>query len=158
MTERSVTHATFVVERFYEASPNRVFRAFEDPEAHDRWFVQGEGWEVAEYTHDFRVGGREGGRFSPTGDPVVYSNQAEYHDIVPDERIVSTYSMARDGVTMSVSLATIEFRAEGSGARLIYTEQGAYLDGIDQPTMREQGMNWLFDALAKELQREPAGA
>ena len=32
-------------------------RAFEDPEAHYRWFVSGEGWEIACYTHDFRVGG-----------------------------------------------------------------------------------------------------
>jgi hypothetical protein len=28
MTERSVTHATFVVERSYPASPERVFAAF----------------------------------------------------------------------------------------------------------------------------------
>jgi uncharacterized protein YndB with AHSA1/START domain len=28
MTERSVTHATFVVERNYDAAPARVFAAF----------------------------------------------------------------------------------------------------------------------------------
>ena len=39
MTERSVTHATFVVERSYDASPARVFAAFAEP-AIDASFVQ----------------------------------------------------------------------------------------------------------------------
>jgi uncharacterized protein YndB with AHSA1/START domain len=49
MTERSVTHATFVIERTYDASPSRVFAAFADPAIHDRWFVKSDGWPIAEY-------------------------------------------------------------------------------------------------------------
>ena len=33
MTERSVTHATFVIERTYPTSPARVFAAFASREA-----------------------------------------------------------------------------------------------------------------------------
>ena len=33
MTERSVTHSTFVLERVYPAAPARVFNAFADPKA-----------------------------------------------------------------------------------------------------------------------------
>jgi uncharacterized protein YndB with AHSA1/START domain len=39
MTERKVTHSTFVVERTYPASPARVFAAFADPKIKDRWFA-----------------------------------------------------------------------------------------------------------------------
>ena len=39
MTERSVTHATFVIERTYHASPARVFNAFADQAAKARWFA-----------------------------------------------------------------------------------------------------------------------
>jgi uncharacterized protein YndB with AHSA1/START domain len=53
---------------------------------------------------------------------------------------------------ISVSLATTELKPEGSGTRLIYTEQGAFLDGLDDPKMREQGTHELLDALAKALQ------
>lgn len=74
MTERSVTHATFVIERNYDASPARVFAAFADPAAHDRWLVQGDGWPIAEYRHDFRVGGQESGRFSQDGQ-TIYLNE-----------------------------------------------------------------------------------
>ncbi len=56
MTERSVTHATFVVERIYDASPARVFAAWADPEVKTRWFGNpDEG--TSEYDLDFRVGG-----------------------------------------------------------------------------------------------------
>ena len=34
---------------------------------------------------------------------------------------------------ISVSLATIELKPEGTGTRLTFTEQGAFLDGYDDP-------------------------
>ena len=43
MTERSAVHATFVINRVYDASPARVFKAFSSSEARDRWFVKSEG-------------------------------------------------------------------------------------------------------------------
>lgn len=76
-----------------------------------------------------------------------------YQDIVPDERIVYTYEMHLDDVRISVSLATVEFRPAEAGTRLVYTEQGAFLDGLDAPAQREQGTGSLFDALAAELGR-----
>src|SRR5207248_3972804 len=55
MSERSVEHAEFVVERVYDASPDRVFAAWSDPQAKARWYNGSEG----NYEFDFRVGGRE---------------------------------------------------------------------------------------------------
>jgi uncharacterized protein YndB with AHSA1/START domain len=45
MTNRSVTHATFVIERTYEATPARVFAAWADPKAKARWFVGPDAWQ-----------------------------------------------------------------------------------------------------------------
>ncbi|WP_348628397.1 hypothetical protein [Mesorhizobium sp. WSM3862] len=39
MTERSVVHSTFVIERFYPASRERVYFALSDPAAKKRWFL-----------------------------------------------------------------------------------------------------------------------
>ena len=39
MTERSVVHSTFVIERLYPAAPSRVFFALSNPAAKRRWFV-----------------------------------------------------------------------------------------------------------------------
>ena len=154
MSERSIQHATFVVERTYEASPARVFAAWADPAAKGRWMGGGEE-QTGEYELDFRAGGRE---FSRGGGPdgEVYSYEARYQDIVPDQRIVYTYDMHRHDTRISVSLATVEFKLEGGGTRLIYTEQGAFLDGQDKPEYREQGTGGLLDALGAELQRQAA--
>jgi uncharacterized protein YndB with AHSA1/START domain len=154
MTERSTEHATFVIERTYDASPARVFAAWAEPAAKARWFGGGDE-ETGEYELDFRVGGREFSRDgAPDGD--VYAYEARYLDIVPDERIVYTYDMHRRETRISVSLATVELKPEGAGTRLVYTEQGAFLDGQDKPQYREQGTGSLLDALGAELQRQPA--
>jgi len=55
MTDHSVTHATFSLERSYPLPPARVFAAWADPAAKARWFAGPDsGHEL-----DFRVGGRE---------------------------------------------------------------------------------------------------
>jgi len=73
---------------------------------------------------------------------------------VPGERIVSTYDMDLDEARVSLSLATVELKPEGSGTRLIYSEQGAFLDGYDVPAQREQGTRDPLDAWDAQLQRE----
>jgi uncharacterized protein YndB with AHSA1/START domain len=150
MTERKVTHSTFVVERTYPASPARVFAAFADPKIKDRWFVGPEEWGPDEREMDFRVGGRETSRGGPKGGP-VHAFDALYYDIVPNERIVFAYDMHLDDLRISVSLATIELKTDGAGTRLIYTEQGAFLDGFDDPAGREHGTGELLDQLGRVL-------
>ncbi|MDQ1721444.1 MAG: hypothetical protein QOI26_1178, partial [Pseudonocardiales bacterium] len=38
MSDRTVEHSTFTVERTYNAAPARVFAAFADPAKKGRWF------------------------------------------------------------------------------------------------------------------------
>jgi len=40
MSERTVNHSTFVIERHYAAAPERVFAAFADPAKKRRWFAE----------------------------------------------------------------------------------------------------------------------
>jgi uncharacterized protein YndB with AHSA1/START domain len=77
---------------------------------------------------------------------------AVYQDIVPNRRIVYSYELLFGEIRVSVSLATIELISEGSGTRLILTEQGAFFDGIDTPATREHGTGELLDALGAVLE------
>jgi uncharacterized protein YndB with AHSA1/START domain len=61
--------------------------------------------------------------------------------------------MHLDDARISVSLATVEFTPEGAGTRLVFTEQGAFLDGYDDPAQRERGTRDLLDALDTALAR-----
>lgn len=150
MNTSSIVHSTFVVERTYPASAARVYAAFSDPAWKRRWFAEGEGWQIDEYAVDFRVGGREGGRFRLQGGPPV-RNDTIYHDIVPERRIVFDYVMTVGERRISTSLASVELFPAGKGTRLVYTEQGQFFDGAEQPRQRELGCAELFDKLGAEL-------
>jgi len=152
MSERSIEHGAFVVERAYDASPDRVFAAWSDPRAKARWYGGSDG----EFELDFRVGGWERGR-GTLPDGREYAFQALYQDIVPGRRIVYTYDMLLDGTRISVSVATAEFIPERDGTRLVFTEQGAFLDGHEVPASREQGMGSLLDSLGEWLQSSRSG-
>jgi uncharacterized protein YndB with AHSA1/START domain len=151
MSNRSATHSTFVIERTYDATAARVFAAWADKSAKDHWFGPSDG------THelDFREGGRERLVAEVHGD--VYTYDALYEDIVPDERIVFTYNMHRDGTRMSVSVTTVELLPADGKTRLRYTEQGVFLDGEDAPEQREQGTKEILDKLGEALAQGVAG-
>jgi uncharacterized protein YndB with AHSA1/START domain len=156
MTERSATHGTFSIERLYDATSARVFRAWADPDIKARWFAGSNDWKQLEREIDFRIGGRE--RLSGTWpNGRISTFEGHYHDIVPDERIVYSYAMRLNETRISVSLATVEFKSVASGTQLVFTEQAAFLDGYDDAGSRDRGTRLLLDRLEAELKRQAAG-
>jgi uncharacterized protein YndB with AHSA1/START domain len=156
MIERSVIHHTFTIERNYLATPTRVFAALALPEAREIWCnlpdAEEADGEAAITELDFRIGGRERFGFKQHG--TTYRVEQRYYDIVPDQRIVYAYEMSANGARYSVSLATIELAKNGDGTAMAWTEQGAYLDGIDgneAPALRREGTEILVDNLTGYL-------
>jgi uncharacterized protein YndB with AHSA1/START domain len=150
MTDHSVTHATFSLERRYRASTAHVFSAWADPAAKARWFAGPDsGHEL-----DFRVGGREVNHGRHEGPLLTF--ESFYRDIVPGARIVYTSTLSADETVSTVSLTTVELSPAGDGTRLVLTEQGTYLDGLEQPSWREQGTSDWLDALGAELDNQPS--
>jgi uncharacterized protein YndB with AHSA1/START domain len=151
MTARSVTHAIFTLERTYPHPIARVYDAFATAEGKAKWFHGAPGaWQVLQQSFDFREGGEE--RLEGRWDSGKVSDfQARYLDIVPGERIVYVYEMRIDGVKISASLATLQFKPAIEGARLTLTEQGAFLDGYDDAGSREEGTKELLEQVAQSL-------
>ena len=148
---RSVAHATFHLERVYDAPVARVWKALTDGAAKQKWFGGAAGrWELLERHMDVRVGGSERLKGRWEGG-VVSTFDAIYHDVVANERLVYSYEMHLDDKKISVSLATIQLKAEGEQTILMVTEQGAFLDGYDDAGSREQGTAHLLDALGASL-------
>ena len=148
---RSVAHGSFRLQRTYEARATRVWRAFTDPEAKQKWFTGPPGkWELLERRMDVRVGGTERLKGRWEGG-LVSTFDATYHDVIANERLVYSYIMHLDEKKISVSLATIELAAEDGGTTVSITEQGAFLDGYDDAGSREQGTSHLLDALGTSL-------
>ncbi len=157
MTERTVQHASFSIQRRYPAHPDKVFGAWADAAAKAIWMddpdFESDG---SDYELDFRIGGHE--RFGGlTPDGVPYRYDALYYDIVPGHRVVYSYEMYAGDDRMSVSLATVEIVPDLDGTSLTYTEQGAFLDSIDKPEEREEGTAFLLDNLGKYLAARAGG-
>jgi len=153
MVKRSTVHDTFVINRNLVFPCEIVFAAWASSDAKSKWFVGSTGWQAQQREVDFRVGGRERlvGRHASGK---VSSFDARYYDIVPNERIVYAYEMHVDDVRISISLATIEFKARKGGTDLVITEQGVFLDDFDDARGREQGTLILIGQLEKSLERE----
>ena len=127
-----------------------MFAAFAEPEAKARWFGAPPEWETLDRALDFRVGGEERSA-ARMPDGTVTAFRSRYEDIVPNERIVFSYGMRMNDVPISVSLTTVELRPAGEGTRLIFTEQGAFLDGYDDAGRREEGTRGLLENLGAFL-------
>lgn len=143
MNDRTAKHSTFVIERNYKHSPARVFAAWAGQSAKAGWFPKADEF-------DFRVDGREFNRGGPPGGP-VFTFDACYQEIVADRRIVYSYTLDMEDRRISVSVTTVEFETSDSGTRLIYTEQGVFLDGLDTPEQREHGTRIMLDRLGDVL-------
>jgi uncharacterized protein YndB with AHSA1/START domain len=150
LTERSQTHATFVIERSYPVPVQAVWHALSDNNARDQWFGGGPEFDVHEKSHDFRVGGRaiEEGQWHGGPRSRFLST---YTDIVDQQRVVFTYDMWVDDHHMSTSLTTIVLEPERDGTRLTYTEQGVHFDGLDTVEGREEGTRGILDNLGSFL-------
>ena len=91
-----------------------------------------EDWGQSRFEMDFRFGGREVNSGGPKQGP-VHTFNALYQDIVPNERIIYSYDMHLDDNRISVSLASIELKPEGTGTRLVFTEQGSFSTDMTTP-------------------------
>lgn len=151
----SVIHSTFVLERSYPKSPERVFSAFSSAPQKSRWFFTGRSTDLEKYELDFREGGSEHAylRFKE-GSPfpgVAMITDTTYLDITPNRRIVTSSTMTIGENRVSAALVTFELLPTDKGTDLICTHQGAFFEGSGGPEMREEGWRKIFENLDKEL-------
>ena len=135
MEQSAVIHNTFVIERNYPKTPERVFAS------------------------DFRVGGSERLRYrfnENTPFPgVMLENQESFLDILANRRIVTASVMTIGDRRISASLVTIELLPTNKGTRLVCTHQGTFFEGADGPQMREGGWQALLGRLETALTSPP---
>lgn len=150
MSERSVQHGEFTLERRYPVSARKLFRAWADPQAKRAWSVCQDGMEVIEHRMDFRPGGEEViVNRGPAG--TIHRFHGHYLDIVENRRIVYGFSMDVGGQRLTASLATVQFHPDDDGARMVFTEQLVFFDGLQTLEDRREGTQVLFDTIALYL-------
>ena len=117
---------TLVIEREFEAPPERVFHAWTDPATVARWWGP-EGYSVPSHRMDIRTGGSYRTTMKgPNGESHTVSGV--YREIVPPRRLVFTWGWEEDGRRghETVVEVTLEPSTLGTRLRLIQrTFQGA---------------------------------
>lgn len=145
-----ITHTTLVMERTYKASPTRVFAAWEDKEARERWMAPDETIRIKFEESDFRQGGRDAARCIEQ-DGAEFLATVYYLDIRRDESIVFTEAVAQGNSNVSAALICVEFYPVTEGTRQLVTMQIAAFDNSGMEKGYEHGWGMALDNIAKEF-------
>ena len=107
--------------RSYPVPPERVWRAWTDPQALKRWF--GPGGEEPVSVADLDV--RKGGRFRIVfggADGKAHEVQGVYREVVPHRKLVFTWTWP-NSTPERESVITIELGAAGGGTELVFRQE-----------------------------------
>jgi uncharacterized protein YndB with AHSA1/START domain len=105
------------IRRVYSVAPEKVWRAWTDPQALRRWFGPGEPGSVTSAELDVRLGGRYRIAFvAPDG--VEHVAAGVYQEVVENRRLV--FSWTRHGMPELESQVTIELRPVPGGTELSF--------------------------------------
>ena len=110
------------LERLIDASPEEVFVAFTDPEAHKVWYQDNPGWDV-ESSVDLRVGGVWSASFGESG-AVPFREENTFTLVERPSRLEyrSTFHVA-DGSSFDTDLV-VTFEARGDKTLLTILQSG----------------------------------
>jgi uncharacterized protein YndB with AHSA1/START domain len=115
------TH-TVRLHRVLRAPPERVYRAFLDPDAMAKWLPP-HGFTGRVHEIDARVGGRFRMSFTHLGNGQSHSFGGQYLELVPGARIVHTDRF--DDVNLPGEMrVTVTFTAVPSGTELTVVQEG----------------------------------
>jgi uncharacterized protein YndB with AHSA1/START domain len=107
--------------RKYPVAPERVWRAWTDPQALKRWFGPGGEDPVSLAQLDVRVGGRFRIVFGGP-DGKAHDVQGVYKEVVPNRKLVFTWTWP-NSTPERESVITIELRAAGRGTELVFRQE-----------------------------------
>jgi uncharacterized protein YndB with AHSA1/START domain len=116
------------LERSYPVSPEKLWRAWTDPEAIKRWWGPGNNDPVSLAQLDVRVGGSFRIVF---GGPEGRDHECAgvYREVVPNRKLVFTWTWP-NSTPERESLVTINFRAVSSGTELDFTHEQFFDEAV----------------------------
>jgi uncharacterized protein YndB with AHSA1/START domain len=107
--------------RSYPVAPEKVWRAWTDPEAVKQWWGPGPGEPVTAAELDVRVGGRFRIVFGgPKG--TDHEVQGTYMEVVPNRKLVFTWTWPKTTPERE-SLVTIVFKRSATGTELDFRHE-----------------------------------
>ncbi len=138
------------IERIFNASRERLWKAFTDPKLVAQWWGRGNRLVVE------RLEVERGGhwRFVEHTDQGPQGFEGRFREVTPPERLVQTFEW--DGMPGHVMVDTVTFEDLGDGRTRVITVSLAHTteerDGVITSGM-EQGLNQSYEALDRLLEK-----
>jgi len=127
--------------RRFDASPERLFEAWTDPDLAARWLFTSPTSERHSAELDVRVGGKWA--ITDRREGVDYRALGEYLEVERPRRLVFTFGMPQ--FSPAFNKVTVEVDADGAGSMMTLTQEDLPADYIPAT---EEGWRAMFDALA----------
>jgi uncharacterized protein YndB with AHSA1/START domain len=132
--------------RRYRVAPEKVWRAWTDPEAVKKWWGPGnEPVSLAEL--DVRVGGRFRVVFGGS-DGKAHDSQGVYQEVIPNRKLVFTWTWA-NSTPERESLVTVTLRPAAGGTELVFRHEQFFDEAVRDA--HEQGWSGAFAKLERFL-------
>ena len=133
--------------RSYPVAPDKVWRAWTDPEAVKKWWGPGPGEPVSLAQLDVRVGGRFRIVFGGP-DGKAHECAGVYKEVVPNRKLVFTWTWP-NSTPERESLVTITFRTAGKGTELVFLHEQFFDEKVRDDHKR--GWSGVLDKLERFL-------
>ena len=128
--------------RSFPVAPEKVWRAWTDPEALTQWFRPGASFSIPLVETDVRAGGRFRIVFGgPEGRD--HEVQGVYREVVPNRKLVFTWTWP-NSTPERESLVTIVFKPVAGGTELVFLHEGHY-----DETVRDNHQRGWTESFAK---------
>ena len=147
MEQRLATKPSLALSRRYPVAPEKVWRAWTDPEAVKRWWGPGPGEPVSAAELDVRVGGRFRIVFGGP-DGKMHECAGVYKEVVPNRKLVFTWTWPRTTPERE-SVVTITFRRIDDGTELVFTHEQLFDEKVRDDHKR--GWTGVLDKLDEFL-------
>ena len=134
--------------RFFTAPPERVFRAWTDPEELKRWWRAGKGWRTPIAEVDLRVGGEFRIGTQPQEGGEMHLVRGTYREVLPARKLVYTF-VVEGSEARAEEVVTVEFHAQDAGTMLILSHQR--IAEKQSTEAREKGWESVLDHLTDLL-------
>ena len=147
MEQRLAEKPSLSLQRHYPVAPEKVWRAWTDPQALAKWWGPGPGEPVSLAELDVRAGGRFRIVFGGP-DGKAHECAGVYQEVVPNKKLVFTWSWP-NSTPERISVVTIEFRQSGTGTDLIFRHEQLF----DEKARDDHKRGWTatLDKLAEFL-------
>jgi uncharacterized protein YndB with AHSA1/START domain len=139
---RLLEKPSLTLTRSYPVEPQKVWRAWTDPQALKRWWGPGGSEPVSLAELDLRVGGRFRIVFGGP-DGKAHECAGVYREVVPHRRLVFTWTWPRTTPERE-SVVTVTFRKTAEGTELVFRHEQLF-----DETVRDNHRQGWSEALVK---------